>query len=111
MNERIKKLLDKMRQVDLDALLVTGEINVRYLTGFTGDSTYLVITQEAPILLSDGRYESQIASQCPGFVGCFPRRSERATACCAAHVSALRRPASWLASLPQCKSAIDKLYF
>jgi len=27
----------------------------------------LVVTEEAPILLSDGRYESQIASQCPGF--------------------------------------------
>ncbi|MEC7677955.1 MAG: Xaa-Pro peptidase family protein, partial [Planctomycetota bacterium] len=66
-NERINKLLDKMRQAGLDALLVTGEINVRYLTGFTGDSTYLVVSEDTPILLSDGRYESQIASQCPGF--------------------------------------------
>ena len=28
-----------------DGILVTGETNVRYLTGFTGDSTYLIVWQ------------------------------------------------------------------
>ena len=64
---RINRLTDKLQQEGLDAALITNEVNVRYLTGFTGDSTYLVIGDGNPILLSDGRYESQIASQCPGF--------------------------------------------
>ncbi|MGB1926536.1 MAG: M24 family metallopeptidase, partial [Rubripirellula sp.] len=66
MNIRIEKLLADLRQDHLDALLVTNEVNVRYLTGFTGDSTYLVVGGDGPILLSDGRYETQIATQCPG---------------------------------------------
>ena len=64
---RINRLTEKMQQEGLDAALITNEVNVRYLTGFTGDSTYLLLGGEIPVLLSDGRYESQIASQCPGF--------------------------------------------
>ncbi len=67
MNNRIEKLTEVMHTENLDALLITSEVNVRYLTGFTGDSTYLVVGGSVPALLSDGRYESQIAKQCPGF--------------------------------------------
>ncbi|GAB5401904.1 MAG: aminopeptidase P family protein [Aureliella sp.] len=48
------------------ALLVTNENNVRYLTGFTGDSSYLIIDASGDTLISDPRYEEQIAQQCPG---------------------------------------------
>lgn len=47
-------------------MLVTGEVNVRYLTGFTGDSTSLLIGPEIEILISDSRYTTQIAEECPG---------------------------------------------
>ena len=46
--------------------MVTNEINVRYLTGFSGDSTYLLLSQENAILLSDSRYTTQIEEECPG---------------------------------------------
>lgn len=65
MNQRISNLLDAIHAEKIDALLVTDEINVRYLTGFTGDSTYLIVSDSITLLLSDGRYESQIATQCP----------------------------------------------
>ncbi len=65
--KRIDQLVAAMQESQLDALLITNEINVRYLTGFTGDSTYLLISEAKPLLLSDGRYESQISSQCPDF--------------------------------------------
>ena len=65
MNQRISSLLDAIHAEKIDALLVTDEINVRYLTGFTGDSTYLIVSDSITLLLSDGRYESQIATQCP----------------------------------------------
>lgn len=67
MNSRIEKLVNALNDENIDALLVTNEVNVRYLTGFTGDSTYLVVGGDSAILLSDGRYESQIATQCPDF--------------------------------------------
>jgi Xaa-Pro aminopeptidase len=50
----------------LPALLVTDELNVAYLTGFTGDSSYLLVTPERELLLTDGRYTQQLAEECPG---------------------------------------------
>jgi Xaa-Pro aminopeptidase len=50
----------------LDALLVTDERNVTYLTGFTGDSSYLVVTTDRELLISDQRYTQQLAEECPG---------------------------------------------
>src|SRR5262249_42602848 len=52
---------------DLDVLAVSNPLNVTYLTGFTGDSTWLLVSkQRAFILVSDGRYEVQIQEECPG---------------------------------------------
>jgi Xaa-Pro aminopeptidase len=50
----------------LDALLVTDEHNVTYLTGFTGDSSYLLIAGERELLVTDGRYTQQLAEECAG---------------------------------------------
>ena len=59
-------LLAALRQTEADALLVTDERNVRYLTGFTGDATYLFLSPTATRLVSDSRFETQIAEECPG---------------------------------------------
>src|SRR5271165_1087590 len=61
--EKLRKLLKK---TGAEALLVTSFPNVTYLTGFTGDSSYLLLTQENQILISDGRYLTQIEEECPG---------------------------------------------
>ena len=45
--------------------LLPNEINVTYLTGFTGDSTFLWIDRDRQILISDSRYSTQIEEQCP----------------------------------------------
>jgi Xaa-Pro aminopeptidase len=58
---------EKFREAGIDGLLVTGQANVRYLTGFTGDSSWLlVLSGHPPVLLSDTRYETQLADECPG---------------------------------------------
>jgi Xaa-Pro aminopeptidase len=62
---RIEKLRGSLASHEVDALLVTSEVNVRYLTGFTGDSTFLLVTETEATLLSDRRYEEQIAAECP----------------------------------------------
>ncbi|MEZ6138817.1 MAG: aminopeptidase P family protein [Pirellulaceae bacterium] len=51
---------------DADAMLVTNTTNVSYLTGFTGDDSFLLVTSGADLLLSDPRYEQQIGEECPG---------------------------------------------
>ncbi len=64
--ERRQKLLHSLKNQPIGALLVSNETNVSYLTGFTGDSTFLLIGPNQCMLISDGRYTTQIAGECPG---------------------------------------------
>jgi len=52
---------------ELDAMLVTDLVNVRYLSGFTGSNAALLIRadDETPVLATDGRYRTQAAQQAP----------------------------------------------
>lgn len=56
---------------DLDALLVTDLLNIRYLTGFTGSNAALLVTadddadESRTVVCTDGRYLTQIAAQVP----------------------------------------------
>jgi Xaa-Pro aminopeptidase len=61
--EQLRPLLAHER---LDALLITATVNVTYLTGFTGDSSVVVLTRDRALLVSDPRYTGQIADECPG---------------------------------------------
>jgi len=69
MNTRFAKRRDKLRsqlrQEKIEALLVTNFINVSYLTGFTGDDSYLLITPKHALVLSDERYTTQLEEECP----------------------------------------------
>ena len=62
---RRQKLLQNLKSQSIKALLVSNETNVGYLTGFTGDSSYLLIGEGLCVLISDGRYTTQIADECP----------------------------------------------
>jgi len=50
----------------LDAFLVSQPLNVTYLTGFTGESSFLVLGRERTVLVSDQRFTEQIQEECPG---------------------------------------------
>jgi len=63
---RRDKLVRNLRAAEADALLVTNPTNVRYLTGFSGEDSYLVIGANLTVLISDGRFATQIAEECPG---------------------------------------------
>ena len=63
---RRQKLLRIVRKNALDGVLVTGESNVSWLTGFSGDSSWLLLTRDSCVIVSDSRYATQIAEQCPG---------------------------------------------
>jgi len=63
---RRQRLLDQLTAEGLDAYLISHPVNVTYLTGFTGDSTCLIVGKHKTLLVSDGRYTVQIAEECPG---------------------------------------------
>jgi Xaa-Pro aminopeptidase len=60
--DKIRQLLRKNR---FDGLLVTNFKNVTYLTGFTGDDSYLLVTPKHTLLLTDDRYTTQLEDECP----------------------------------------------
>ncbi len=62
---RMNALRSKFADLQVDALLVSAEVNVRYLSGFTGDSSYLLISTDDAWMISDRRYENQLQRQCP----------------------------------------------
>ncbi len=71
---RIQQLREKLQSTDLDAFLVLIQENRRYLSGFTGeDGQYdesagaLVVTNDALILATDSRFESQARQEAPGW--------------------------------------------
>ncbi|MDQ2587614.1 M24 family metallopeptidase [Saccharothrix yanglingensis] len=57
-----------LRQRELDALLVTDLLNVRYLTGSTGSNAALLVPADPDadaVFCTDGRYRTQAGSQVP----------------------------------------------
>lgn len=62
--QRRSTIQDQLGEVGVDALLVTRLTNIRYLTGFTGTTAFLVMGEE-PVLAVDFRYAEQVAWQVP----------------------------------------------
>jgi Xaa-Pro aminopeptidase len=60
--QRIRRLL---KENQLGGLLVTNFINVTYLSGFTGDDSFLLVTPQNDFLISDERYRTQLEVECP----------------------------------------------
>lgn len=65
-SKRLAKLKSRVKSAGYPAMLISDPINVTYLTGFTGDSTFLLVTPNSEKLLSDTRYTTQIAEECEG---------------------------------------------
>jgi Xaa-Pro aminopeptidase len=66
-SQRRVALSTKIRAADLDAMLVTDLVNVRYLSGFTGSNAALLVFADdrGAVLATDGRYRTQAAQQAP----------------------------------------------
>jgi Xaa-Pro aminopeptidase len=63
---RRSRLSSAVKKAGVEALLVAHPQNVTYLTGFTGDSSHLVIGSARTLLISDSRFETQLDDECPG---------------------------------------------
>lgn len=61
---RIANVRKRLADLNADAMLVSDVRNVRYLTGFTGDSSFLLIDGNDALMLSDGRYDVQLEQEC-----------------------------------------------
>ncbi|MBC2580317.1 Xaa-Pro peptidase family protein [Clostridium sp. DJ247] len=62
-NERIKKLREAMNNKKLDAVLLVGDHNRNYLSGFTGNESYSLITSDKAFFITDSRFIEQAKQQ------------------------------------------------
>ncbi len=63
---RRSRLVAAVKKAQLDLLIVSHPPNVTYLTGFTGDASCLLIGPKRTLMVSDSRFETQLADECPG---------------------------------------------
>lgn len=62
-DKRIAQLREKMRTKDLQAVLLVGDANRNYLSGFTGDESFSVITLDKAFFITDSRFTEQAKQQ------------------------------------------------
>ena len=60
---RIAAITDALQAAHLDALLITGLANVRYLTGFSGTSALVLATARELLFITDFRYQTQVETE------------------------------------------------
>jgi len=65
--KRLRKLRTLIAEKGLDALLISQTENLRYLSGFTGSSGWLLISGQNAILATDFRYVEQAKGESPDF--------------------------------------------
>jgi Xaa-Pro aminopeptidase len=63
---RRRDLARRLAPAGLDALLVSHPVNVTYLTGFSGEASYLIVGRKQTLMVSDGRFTTQLVEECPG---------------------------------------------
>src|SRR5215207_857098 len=61
--DRLKALGAKLASEKIDAILLSSLPNIRYLTGFSGTSALALVTPTEIRLITDFRYETQVADE------------------------------------------------
>lgn len=61
----LPELKEKLKQEKVDGFLVTNEVNIRYVTNFTGSESILLVTPDNGYLFTDFRYVEQARQDIP----------------------------------------------
>ena len=82
-----QRLLEIMEKRGWDGFYICKHQSVRYVSGYTGDDSFLLITKEKRYFITDPRYTEQALMECPGYElvewrrrGCSPEESAAAIA-------------------------------
>ena len=67
MKDRLGRCRGLLDDLGLDGVVVGEAADVRYLSGFRGDSTTLVIGRDEALICSDARFWEQAREEAPGF--------------------------------------------
>ena len=61
MNQKMQWLINKMLSLDLQGIIISNPINIKYLTGLDAEGT-LLVTRKENIYITDGRYIEYVHS-------------------------------------------------
>ena len=61
---KIRAYLEKEK---LDAFFIAKRVNVRFTSGWTGDDSFILLTQEGQYFLTDPRYTEQATIEVPDY--------------------------------------------
>lgn len=64
---RLKRLRLELKRLGISSLLVTNETNVRYLSGFRGQDSLVIVTPDSQFFLTDSRYTEEALDSVKGF--------------------------------------------
>jgi Xaa-Pro aminopeptidase len=64
---RADRLVEQLRERELDLLLVTNLVNVRYLSGFTGTNGLCLVGPDERLFVTDFRYVERAQAEVPDF--------------------------------------------
>lgn len=62
---RLKALRERLAHLKLDAILLTHAADIAYLTNFGGHDSVALVTANAVTVITDGRYEEEVATNAP----------------------------------------------
>ena len=61
--ERVENLREEFEDLNIDGLMITGEWNRRYVSGFTGSNGVVLFTKSQIKFITDYRYFEQAQEQ------------------------------------------------
>ena len=64
---RAERLSALVKERELDVLLVTNLVNIRYVCGFSGTNGVCVVDSERRVLVTDFRYIERAGAEAPGW--------------------------------------------
>jgi Xaa-Pro aminopeptidase len=67
MNQRLNKLREALANIGADAIITEKTENRFYLSGFTGSTGWVIVTEKEAFLVTDFRYVEQAQEQAPGY--------------------------------------------
>lgn len=65
--DTIQKLRIYMEEKKVDSFFIAKPANVRYISSYTGEDSYLFVTQKKQFFITDPRYTEQASYECPDY--------------------------------------------
>ena len=65
--EALQKLKNYMEEQGIDSFFIAKPANVRYISSYTGEDSYLYVTKSKQYFITDPRYTEQASYECPSY--------------------------------------------